>query len=174
MARPTSKKDLLEVSEENFAKLFELIDSFSDEEKVAEYLYDNNRDKNIRNILTHLYHWHKMVLEWYEVGMSGKKPDIPAKGYNWRTTPALNREIGKMYQNTSFEESVNLLKSSHKKVREVIESHNNEELFEKKRYKWTGNNAMGAYFASATSSHYDWAMKHIKRYKKSLKSILQK
>ena len=37
---------------------------------------------------------------------------------------------------------------------------------EKKRYKWTGNNAMGAYFVSATSSHYHWATKHLKRDKK--------
>lgn len=169
MARPTSKKDLLEVAEEKFTKLFALVDSFDEEAKRAEYPFDNNRDKNIRDILAHLYHWHSMVLKWYDVGMKGEKPDIPAKGYNWRTTPALNREIWKMYQETSFEESEVFLKGSHKKVMEVIESHSNEELFEKKRYKWTGNNAMGAYFASATSSHYDWAMKHLKRYKKSLK-----
>ena len=168
MARPTSKKDLLEVSEENFTKLFSLVDTFDEDAQVAEYIFDNNRDKNIRDILTHLHHWHLMVLEWYEVGMRGEKPDIPAKGYNWRTTPALNREIWKMYQETTFQESIVLLIGSHKEVTNIIKSHSNEELFEKKQYKWTGNNAMGAYFASSTSSHYDWAMKHLKRYKRSL------
>ena len=169
MARPTSKKDLLELGEENFEKLFALIDSFSKEEQRAEYIFDNNRDKNIRDILVHLHHWHLMVMEWYKVGMSGEKPDIPAKGYNWRTLPALNKEIWEKYQDKTFDEAVELLKSSHKDIRKIIEHHTNDELFERKRYKWTGNNAMGAYFVSATSSHYDWAMKHLKKYKKSLK-----
>lgn len=40
------------------------------------------------------------------------------------------------------------------------------ELFEKKRYKWTGTTLLGAYFVSATSSHYDWAYKLIKKAKR--------
>jgi len=169
MPRPTSKKDLLELGEENFRKLFDLVDSFSTEEQRAAYIFDNNRDKNIRDILMHLHHWHLMVMEWYEVGMRGKKPDIPAKGYNWRTLPALNKEIWEKYQNRTFDEAIELLKLSHKNVTKIIESHTNDELFERKRYAWTGNNAMGAYFVSSTSSHYDWAMKHLKKYRKSLK-----
>ena len=169
MARPTSKKDLLALGEENFEKLFTLVDSFSKEEQRAEYIFDNNRDKNIRDILVHLHHWHLMVMEWYKVGMRGENPDIPAKGYNWRTLPALNKEIWGKYQDKTFDEAVELLKSSYKELRKIIEQHTNDELFERKRYKWTGNNAMGAYFVSATSSHYDWAMKHLKKYKKSLK-----
>ena len=38
-----------------------------------------------------------------------------------------------------------------------------DELFEKKRYKWTGSTSLGAYLVSATSSHYDWAFKLIKK-----------
>ncbi|MCR5436700.1 MAG: ClbS/DfsB family four-helix bundle protein, partial [Treponema sp.] len=34
---------------------------------------------------------------------------------------------------------------------------------------WTGNAALGAYFVSTTSSHYDWAMKKIKAHKKNCK-----
>ena len=169
MPRPTSKKNLLELGEENFRKLFDLVDSFSTEEQRAEYIFDNNRDKNIRDILMHLHHWHLMVMEWYEIGMRGEKPDIPAKGYNWRTLPALNKEIWGKCQNRTFDEAIELLKLSHKNVRKIIESHTNDEFFERKRYEWTGNNAMGAYFVSCTSSHYDWAMKHLKKYRKSLK-----
>ncbi|HOP45228.1 MAG TPA: ClbS/DfsB family four-helix bundle protein, partial [Flavobacteriales bacterium] len=38
-----------------------------------------------------------------------------------------------------------------------------EELFEKKRYRWTGSTSLGAYLVSATSSHYDWALKLIQK-----------
>ncbi len=45
----------------------------------------------------------------------------------------------------------------------LIEKHSDVELFEKKRYKWTGTTSLGAYLISSTSSHYDWAIKLIKR-----------
>jgi len=69
----------------------------------------------------------------------------------------------------TYEKAQELLKSSFAKVQKVIKSHSDEELFEKKRYKWTGSTSMGSYLISATSSHYDWAMKLLQKYKKSLK-----
>jgi hypothetical protein len=51
------------------------------------------------------------------------------------------------------------LKESHIIITEMIHKHTTEELFEKKRYPWTGTTSLGAYFVSATSSHYDWALK---------------
>jgi hypothetical protein len=169
MPRPKTKEELLYLSEENFTKLFALIDAFDESQKQAIYLFDNDRDKNIRDIVMHLHHWHLMMQEWYEVGMRGDKPEMPAKGYTWKTTKALNQHIWQISQEKDFDEAVKLLKASFLKVRERIKSHTNEELFSKKRYKWTGTTSMGSYFVSATSSHYDWAMKLIRKYKKSLK-----
>ena len=169
MPRPKNKDELLSLSKENFEKLYALIDSFTVEQKEAEYLFDNNRDKNIRDIVMHLHQWHLMMLGWYEVGMRGEKPDIPAKGYTWRTIPALNAEIWEKSQNKSLDEAWQLLQATHQKEMTIIESHTNEELFEKRYYKWTGTTSLGAYFISNTSSHYDWAMKLIRKYKRSLK-----
>jgi len=169
MPRPKNKEELLQLSEENFNKLFDLIYSLNIAEQRAEYLFDNGRDKNIRDILVHLHHWHLMMLEWYKVGMRGEEPDKPAKGYTFKDTPALNAKIWQMYQKTSFDEAVRLLKESYAKVREIIQNHSNEELFEKRHYKWTGTTSMGSYLISNTSSHYDWALKLLKKYKKSLK-----
>ena len=170
MPRPTNKEQLISLGSENFHKLFDLVNFFDDDAKRAEFIFDNNRDKNIRDILVHLHHWHLMMLQWYEVGMKGEKPDMPAKGYTWKTTPELNKKIWQMYQDTDFDSAVKLLNDSFLKIQKVIKSHNDEELFEKKRYKWTGTTSMGSYFISATSSHYDWAMKLLRKYKKSLKN----
>ena len=38
-----------------------------------------------------------------------------------------------------------------------------EELFTKKKYHWTGSTSLGSYLVSATSSHYDWALKLIRK-----------
>lgn len=44
----------------------------------------------------------------------------------------------------------------------LIETFSNDELFAKGAFDWTGTSTLGAYCVSATSSHYDWAMKKIK------------
>lgn len=162
MARPKTKQELLKQSNDNYIKLLEFIHNLDATDLEKEFP-EGYLNRNVRDVLAHLHEWHLMVIGWYEVGMKGDKPDIPAKGYNWRTTPDLNREIWKKYRNTPLVEVKELLKSSHGKVWKLIQKHSNEELFERKRYPWTGNNAMGAYFVSATSSHYDWALKLIKK-----------
>ena len=169
MPRPKNKEELLHLAEENFEKLLTLIDSLTPEQREAEYLFDNNRDKNVRDIVMHLHFWHLMMLEWYEKGIRGEKPDMPAKGYTWRTIPALNAEIWKKCQDYTLSEALKLLRTTHDRELGIIQGHSDEELFEKRRFKWTGTTSMGSYFISNTSSHYDWAMKLLRKYKKSLK-----
>ncbi len=162
MPRPTNKQELLDLSQLNFEKLLTYIDALPEGQKQKEFP-SGYLNRNIRDVLAHLHHWHQMTQDWYKVGMTGEKPDIPAKGYTWKTTPDLNREIQKQYKNITINEAQSFFESSHKSTRALIESHTNEELFEKKRYKWTGTTSMGSYFVSVTSSHYDWALKLIKK-----------
>jgi hypothetical protein len=165
MSRPKSKPELLELSQKNFEKLNDYVDSYSTEERNVEFPV-GTLNRNIRDVLAHLHHWHLMLVDWYEVGMRGEKPDIPAKGHTWKTVPELNRAIQQKYQNVPLLEVRQKLNESFAKVRKIIEQHSDEELFEKKRYPWTGSTSLGAYLISATSSHYDWAYKLIKKGKK--------
>ncbi len=167
MARPKTKSELLELGQRNYHKLLELIDSFSSEELNAafpnEYL-----NKNPRDVLTHLHEWQLMMLDWYKTGMSGKKPNMPAEGYSWKTTNLLNKEIREKYQDVSLEDAKVMLEKSYRKIRKLIEKHSEEELFEKKYYKWTGTTSLASYLISSSSSHYDWAFKLIKKARKNL------
>ena len=56
-----------------------------------------------------------------------------------------------------------LFQKSFEKVFSIIEKHTEEELFTKKKYKWTSSTSLGSYLISATSSHYDWALKLMKK-----------
>ena len=165
MARPKTKSELLFLSKKNFELLMNLLESFSKEEQNAEFPV-GTMNRNIRDVPMHLHHWHLMMHHWYVVGMKGEKPDMPAKGYTWKTTPQLNKWIWEVYQETKLEEAKQLVKTSYKQLRTVIEKHSDQELFEKKKYKWTGTTSLGSYLVSATSSHYDWAIKLIKKAKK--------
>jgi hypothetical protein len=162
MAIPKSKSELLELSQKNFLRLFEFINTLPsgklDTEFPKGYL-----NRNIRDVLGHLHHWHLLFLDWYKVGMTGEKPEIPAKGYTWKTNSDLNRMIQKKYQDTGFEKIKKMLEESHLRVHDIIQSHTDEELFEKKRYKWTGSTSLGVYLRGATTSHYDWGYKLIKK-----------
>lgn len=162
MPRPKSKDELLALCEENYRKLNDYINSLPPA-KISDEFPPGTMNRNIRDVLAHLYHWHLMFLQWYEEGMAGKKPAMPAEGYSWKTIPALNRKIWEKYRECDLDDVQKKFEASHTRVQELIAKHSNEELFEKKRYPWTGSTSLGAYLISATSSHYDWAMKLIKK-----------
>lgn len=165
MPRPDNKKDLLTLSQKNFKDLNDFVDSFAEEDQNKEFS-EGTMNRNFRDVLAHLHHWHLMMIEWYTIGMKGDKPEMPAKGYTWKTTPELNRKIWETYRTKELKAVRTLLDQSFQDVQNITRNHTNEELFEKKKYKWTGSTSLGSYLVSASSSHYDWALKLMKKAKK--------
>lgn len=68
-----------------------------------------------------------------------------------------------------MEDSKKMFEKSHKEVLELATTFTNEQLFSKKVFKWVGGSTLGSYFVSATSSHYEWAIKKLKAHIKNLK-----
>ena len=165
MPKPTTKNELLSASQANFHKLNTLIDSFSEQEKNADFP-EGTLNRNIRDVLAHLHHWHLLLLDWYDAGMKGEKAHMPAKGYSWQDTPKLNRAIWEKYRSVGLSEVREMLNQSYGALQRIIAQHAEEELFEKKRYQWTGSTSLAAYLIANTSSHYGWAYKLIKRAKR--------
>lgn len=169
MARPQTKEALLEAAELNFKKLKDYIESLTEEERNATFILED-RDKNLRDVLGHLIEWHKMLEEWYQVGViENGMPDIPGKGYTWKTTPELNYKIWESYQATPLEKTLEEINQTHDHLVSHIYNHTQEELFDRKVYPFTKSTTLGAYFISATSSHYDWALKKLRKQYKALK-----
>jgi hypothetical protein len=162
MPRPTNKKELLELSLRKFNELGRSVELLPRSKQVAEFPA-GTMNRNIRDVLAHLHHWHLMFLGWYALGMEGKRPAMPAIGYTWATLPDLNKAIWEKYRKVPLGKVQKELQTSFEDVRSVIERHTDDELFEKKRYPWTGSTSMGAYLVSVSSSHYDWALKLIKK-----------
>ena len=179
MPRPATKEDLIIAANENYDKLNALISKMSDEELNTPFDFSRDekkkeahwkRDKNLRDILIHLYEWHQLILSWVKSNQSGEeRPFIPAP-YNWKTYGDMNVEFWRKHQNTTLENAVKMFHKSHKDVLELAQTFTNEELFSKDVYKWVGGSVLGSYFVSVTSSHYDWAMKKIKAHQKNCKS----
>jgi hypothetical protein len=166
MPRPTNKNDLIEAASSGYEKLLGLIDELPANLLTAEFGFED-RDRNIRDVLAHLVAWQHMMSRWYGEGMAGQKPAIPAPGYTFAQTPALNHEIWESAQSQSLEDVRPEFQKTHQDMMALIAAHTDEELFTKKHYKWTGTTSLGAYLISATSSHYDWALKKLRQAKKS-------
>ena len=180
MTRPKTKENLMIAAKENFEKLNTLISKMSDKELTTPFDFSKDekkkeahwkRDKNLRDVLIHLYEWHQLILNWVESNQKGEEKPFLPEPYNWRTYGDMNVEFWKKHQNTSLEDATKALQKSHKEVLKLAENFTNEELFSKKVYKWVGGSTLGSYFVSATSSHYDWAIKKLKAHQKIVSKI---
>lgn len=167
MPRPKTKAELQTGSADKYAQLNTMLDALTPSQLNATFPFDH-RDRNIRDVIAHLHEWQVMMLNWYETGMAGAEPDMPAKGYTWRTTPELNAVIWAKYQNTSLKLVRKKLATSHDALLILVATHTNDELFTKRRFPWTGTTSLGSYLTSALPSHYDWAIKLVRRFTRTL------
>lgn len=178
MARATTKPDLIKGASEQFDKMWKLIDEMTEEQQNAIFDFGDSfpqkeahwkRDKNLRDILVHLYEWHQLLLDWVHLNQNGnQKPFIPAP-YNWKSYGQMNVGFWEKHQDTPLDKAKLMVKESHRNVIEMINSFSNDELFSKGSLSWTGTSTLGSYCVSATASHYDWAIKKIKAHNRTYK-----
>ena len=168
MPRPTTKEALIHAANRQFEKLWKLIDGMSPQEQTSAFAFED-RDKNLRDVLVHLYEWHQLLLNWVTANQNGENKPFLSAPYNWKTYPDMNVGFWGKHQNTPYDKAKTMLMDSHKQVVALIETFTDDELFTKKHFPWTGTTSLGSYCVSATSSHYDWAMKKIKQHIKTQK-----
>jgi len=176
MSRPGTKKDLLNAAEANFEKLNALICGLTEKELSTPFDFSDcekkkeahwRRDKNLRDILIHLYEWHQLLLNWVHANQNGESMSFIPEPYNWKTYGDMNVAFWRKHQGTPLEAAKDMLQKSHMEVVKLAEVFSDEELFARGVYKWVGGSTLGSYFVSVTASHYDWAMKKIKAHKKN-------
>ena len=75
MPRARNKEDLLQFSEENYSKLLKMISAMSENQMSTEFDFSDDsgkkeahwvRDKNVRDVLIHLYEWHQLLIKFVE------------------------------------------------------------------------------------------------------------
>ena len=166
MPRPTNKAELTEAANTMFAKLWKLIDGMPEAMQSAAFAFED-RDKNLRDVLAHLYEWHQLLLHWVKANLAGEaRPFLPPP-YHWKTYGEMNVGFWEKHQDTPYERSRDMLRQSHREVMALIEGFPDEGLFTKQHYGWTGTSSLGSYCVSVTSSHYGWAMKKLKNHIKT-------
>lgn len=157
--------------------LWQCIDTLSEEALSQPFDFSNDpskkeqhwsRDRNLRDVLVHLYEWHQLLLNWVNANMSGKKTAFLPAPYNWKTYGEMNIELWKKHQTTELSHAKALLRQSHDAVMTLINTFSDRELFTKQHFNWTGTTTLGSYCISAMSSHYDWATKKLLAHQKQV------
>lgn len=180
MARPTTKSDLIRESSNKYAQLLSLIDGLSDKERKTPFDFSNDpgkkeahwsRDRNLRDVLIHLYEWHRLLIDWVNDNQEGKNSPFLPVPYNWKTYGQMNIAFFDRHQDTPLNKARELLSNSHQQAMTLIESLNADLLFLPKAYPWTGTSTLGSYCTSATASHYEWAIKKLKAHQKNCKNL---
>lgn len=177
MPRPQTKADLIKAANENYDGLKSMISAMTERDFLTPFDFSSDnkkkeahwkRDKNLRDVLVHLYEWHQLLLKWVDANTKGgNAPFLPAP-YTWKTYGDMNVEFWKKHQDTPLEKAKELLDTSHKAVMKSINLFSDADMFEKGKYPWAGTSCVGSYFVSVTSSHYDWAIKKLKAHKKNI------
>lgn len=180
MTRPTNKKEIIYQSDFQFKTLESAINSLSKEEREKSFLFSKEflskkkeehwkRDKNLRDVLMHLYEWHILLINWLKSNQDGIEISFIPKPFTWKTHGEMNNTFLEKNKEVSFEDSLEKLKSTHVLVMEMLDTFSDEQLFTKKRYSWAGTGTLASFFIANTSSHYLWANKKIKVYIKQIK-----
>ncbi|PIE84291.1 MAG: hypothetical protein CSA07_02830 [Bacteroidia bacterium] len=173
MPRPKTKAELIEQANAGYEKLWETIAAlpkevqetefdFSDEPKLTEQHW--GRDRNVRDVLVHLYEWHRLLIRWLETNLGGGEIPFLPEPYTFKNYGDMNMELWRQHQGTPYDEASRLLMESHERVMALIEPLSDEALFTRKYYRWTGTTHVASYCISATSSHYDWAIKKLRKH----------
>lgn len=160
MPRPTSKKDLLAAIEQERGALETYLETLTPAQMTEP---DIVGEWSVKDVLAHLVEWEQMCLGWYEAGLRGETPPIPAPGFKWNQTPQLNQQIYEKHRDRPLDKVREHFHASHLEILAIIQELSNAKLFTAGHYTWTKKNTLGAYMVSATSSHYLWARKEIRK-----------
>ena len=166
MPRPTTKVELIEASHSEFAALRCLVDVMPPALLEGTFAFED-RDRNVRDVLEHVHQWHRMWLKWVAENLAGAPAPFLPEPYNWKTYPDLNKRIWEDAQAVPVDEARLRIEASHQAVMERLETFSDDELFERKYFSWTGSTTLGSYTVSATSSHYQWALKKVRKHVKT-------
>lgn len=151
MARPRNREDLLKAGQENFEKLCGLVDSMTEKELNTPFDFSADekkkeahwkRDKNIRDVLIHLYEWHQLLIHFVDENMAGRETAFLPKLYTWKTYGAMNQFFFDKHQNTSLEDARKMLGESHREVMKRAEGFSNEQLFVEKAFPAVGGTVL--------------------------------
>lgn len=160
MARPANKIQLLSESQSEYDLLIQFLEHLPP--TVLEFPGALG-EWSVKDVVAHLLEWQQMFFNWYQTGVDGGMPAVPADGYKWSQMPALNQHIYEKNHQRDWHEIFELFKASHQDTIALVNSLDDEQLFTPGLFRWMNQNQLAQYIHANTGSHYRWARKEMKK-----------
>jgi hypothetical protein len=120
----------------------------------------------LTDLVAHLAEWQRMFLGWYEDGLRGATPEMPAPGFRWNETPRLNRAIRERHRSRPRASVEADFDAGYGRIVAMVQALSAAQLLSPGHFAWTGKHPLTTYLGPNTASHYRFAAKVIKRWLK--------
>jgi hypothetical protein len=159
MSRPATKAQLLAETEKERDALTAMLAGLSPEQLRSPGVYGWSAKDHV----AHLAEWERLLFGWYDAGVRGEKPAVPAEGYTWRTMDALNQAIYERRRDDELEHVLADWRETSQRLLALTQAASESDLFTPRRYPWAGRGTLASYVYECGPNHYRWATREIKR-----------
>ena len=166
MAVPQNKAELLSAIQKEYKKLSNEIELIPAGCALSKSMEGHAKGSMMspHNLISYLVGWNELVLKWHVKMESGEKIDFPDAGFKWNELGLLAGKFYKDYGAIPFDDLIVRLNSVKDKIVELVESHDDFELYGQ---PWYEKYTMGRMIQFNTSSPYANACGRLRKWRKS-------
>ncbi len=168
MRKPLGKSELLEQIQIEHERLGETLSAFTEPEMLQRGVTE---EWSVKDVLVHLTDWEQRLLNWYQAGLRGQVPTLPAPGMTWADLPALNAQIVERHRQTSLARIMADYARSYQQVLKTMQAIPDSYLVGS-YFAWTKKRTLADYAASYTFEHYRWANSLIRKWARARERAL--
>ena len=159
MPIPRTRQELVSALESSFDKLTEELAKVPSD-SAGTICVD---DWTIRDLIAVRHWWSQAVLGWIIAGKQGSVPDLPATGYRWNQTPALNAEIILRSADRTLDCLILDLSHTYEELSNCLAGLSDVELLEIGQFEWAGKHPICRWVSINTVRQYTTARSLIRR-----------
>lgn len=170
MKKQLNKTELLERVQTEREKLEQTLTTVNGKEMTQSGVVE---EWSVKDVLAHLMDWEQRLLEWYQAGLRGETPELPAPGMTWANLAELNEQIYQKYRRHSLKAIMEEYQQSYQQILKTVQAIPESDLVEG-RFGWTKKRTLADYVAACTYDHYKWADDMISKWAKAQKKNISK
>jgi hypothetical protein len=169
MPKPKTRAELLAQANQERDALLALLVTLSPEELTASV----DGGWSAKDLVAHLIEWESLFFGWYEAGLRGEVPALPARGYTWAKMDQLNESLYRRHRKDRLDTVMSDWGDSSLRMIGLIDKTSEADLFKPGRHAWTGKGTLAGYAYECGPNHYRWAGREIKRGLREIKRAVK-
>lgn len=166
MAVPSSKQELLEAIETNYARLLLDLSRVEPEQTKSRNMEGHAKGTlmSVHDLVAYLTGWNELVLKWCERRDQGLTVDFPETGFKWNELGALAAKFYRAYETLSFEALLSRFETAKNALLTLIKARTDTELY---GVLWYEKYTLGRMIQFNTSSPYANARGRLRKWLKA-------